>query len=189
MTSIETRLAAMEAELRRQQDHIAITELIASYGPLVDTADRIERARHLAMLWTEDGIYDIGGVGEFQGRETIAQVFAGGHFSQVPEGVCHMMGLPCIRITGEEAEALNYTCVMRHDGSGGFYPWRVSANRWLLVRQDGKWLVSRRTNRLMTGNPDALAMLASIDAMTGMPQAAPQTASDDRARDQFPPSD
>jgi len=167
MTSIETRLAAMESELQRQQDYLAIAQLIASYGPLVDTSDRLERSRNLAMLWTEDGIYDIGGVGEFKGREAIAHLFAAGHFEQVLEGVCHIMGLPCISIAGDGAEALNYTCVMRHDGSGDFYPWRVSANRWQLLRQGGKWRVSRRTNRLMTGNPDALAMLASIDGMAG----------------------
>jgi hypothetical protein len=165
MTSMEQRLADIENGLRLQQDHRAITQLIASYGPLVDTSDRLERSRNLAMLWTEDGVYDIGGMGEFRGREAIAQIFAEGHFEQVPEGVCHIMGLPCISIDGNEAEALNYTCVMRHDGSGGFYPWRVSANRWQLVRQDSRWLVQRRTNRLMTGNSDALAMLASIDGM------------------------
>jgi len=167
MMSIETRLAAVEAELRRQQDHGAIIQLIASYGPLVDTSDCLERSHNLATMWTEDGTYDIGGVGVFQGREAIAELFADGHFDQVPEGVCHIIGLPCISLAGDEAVALNYTCVMRCDGNGGFYPWRVSANRWELVRQEGGWLVHQRTNRLMTGNPDTLAVVASIDGMVG----------------------
>lgn len=165
MGTIEQRLAELEAQVRLQQDHIEIRQVIASYGPLVDTSDRIERSRKLAELWVEDGTYDIGAVGLCEGREAIAQVFAERHFGQVPEGVCHVMGLPYVTVDGDTAVALNYSCVMRPDGEERFFAWRVSANRWDLVRRDGKWLIARRTNRLMTGDPDALAMLCHIDAM------------------------
>lgn len=167
MPSIEDRLAALEREVHLQRDHIEIRQVIASYGPLVDTSDRIERSRNLAKLWTEDGIYDIGGVGSCQGREAIAAVFGERHFGQVPEGVCHVMGLPYVRLSGDEAVALNYSCVFRPDGEERFFPWRISANRWDMVRQDGKWMIAKRTNRLMTGDPDALAMLRHIDEMVG----------------------
>ena len=86
MGSIEERLAALKKEIRLQRDHIEIGRLIASYGPLVDTSDRIERSRHLSMLWTQDGVYDIGGVGIRQGREAIAAVFREARFAQVPDG-------------------------------------------------------------------------------------------------------
>jgi ketosteroid isomerase-like protein len=164
--TIEARLAALESEARWQRDQIEIRQVIASYGPLVDVSDRLERSRILAQLWTEDGIYDIGGVQSCQGRDAIAKVFEERHFGQVPEGVCHVMGLPHVHIEGDTAVALNYTCVMRPDGDDRFYPWRVSANKWEMVRQDGKWLIHRRTNRLMTGDPDARAMLEHIDQMT-----------------------
>jgi len=90
----------------------------------------------------------------------------------VPEGVCHVMGLPFITVTGDEASALNYSCVMRPDGDARFFPWRVSANHWELVRQQGRWWIRRRTNRLMTGDPQALALLRSIDTMMQDPSAA-----------------
>jgi hypothetical protein len=169
MKPIEARLASLEADLRAQRDHTEVSRIIASYGPLVDTADRPDRARLLALLWAEDGCYDIGGVGIYEGREAIALAFEAQHFSQVPEGVCHIMGLPWINVSGDTAEALNYSCVMRADGAGHFYPWRVSANHWLFERQAGRWLIRRRTNRLMTGDPGTLAMLRNIDAVMAPP--------------------
>lgn len=164
MTTIEDRLAALERDVQLQRDHLEIRQVIASYGPMVDTADRLERSRKLAELWIEDGVYDIGGLGAYEGREAIAGAFQERHFGQVPEGICHVMGLPHVTVTGDEAVALNYSCVFRHEGEERFYPWRVSANRWDMVRQTGKWLIKRRTNRLMTGDPDALAMLRHIDS-------------------------
>jgi len=164
-STIEERLAALEAATRWQRDQIEIRQVIASYGPLVDVSDRLERSRILAELWTEDGIYDIGGVRSCQGRDAIAKVFEEGHFDQVREGMCHVMGLPHVHIDGDTAVALNYSCVMRPEGTDRFYPWRVSANKWEMVRQEGKWLIQRRTNRLMTGDADARAMLEHIDLM------------------------
>ena len=74
--------------------------MIASYGPIVDSVDRQARARRVAELWVEDGEYDIGGVHRCKGREAIAAVFEERHFEQVPEGVCHVKGLPFVRVKG-----------------------------------------------------------------------------------------
>lgn len=177
MSTIEVRLAALEQEVRVQRDHIEIQQIIASYGPLVDTSDSLDRSRNLAGMWTEDGIYDIGGLASCQGREEIAQVFGVRHFGQVPKGICHIMGLPYIDVSGDTAVALNYSCVLRPDGEDRFFPWRVSANRWDFVRENGQWLVQRRTNRMMTGDPEALAMLRHIDDMVRRdPDAGPPVA-------------
>ncbi|MBU3993350.1 MAG: nuclear transport factor 2 family protein [Alphaproteobacteria bacterium] len=165
METIEQRLDRLEREVALQRDEIQIRQLIASYSPKVDTSDRLERSRLLAELWTEDGVYDIGGIARVEGREAIAQVFVGMHFEQVREGVCHVMGLPFIRIDGDTALALNYSVVMRPDGAERFFPWRVSMNRWDLVRQGGKWLIRHRLNRLMTGEEETRAALRDIDAM------------------------
>ena len=74
------------------------------------------------------------------------------------------MGLPYVTISGDTAIALNYRSMFRPDGEGRFYPWRVSG--WDLIRQDDGWLIEQRINRPMTGDPDALAMLRHIDAVT-----------------------
>lgn len=165
MGTIEQRLEKLEREAAVQRDHIEVRQLIASYGPKVDTTDRVERTHLLAQLWTEDGVYDVGGVARFEGREAIAQAFVGRHAEQVDEGICHVMGLPYVRIDGDSALALNYSMVMRPDGAERFYPWRISMNRWDMVRQDGKWLIRNRINRLMTGEAETRAVLRDIDAM------------------------
>jgi hypothetical protein len=159
----DVRLAALEAEVARLRDHQEVCRVIASYGPLVDTTSTAQRAAQLACLWHEDGIYDIGAVGAMQGREAIAEVFAQRHFDMVPSGVCHVMGLPHVRIDGDRAVALNYSCVFRPEGEERFYAWRVSANRWELRRVAGIWRIDRRSNRLMNGDPDARALLDDID--------------------------
>src|SRR3546814_8034479 len=107
--------------------------------------------------WSSDvcssdlGVYDIGGVGERKGQEEIARAFEDRHFAQVPEGVCHVMGLPLVQVDGDRATAFNYSCVFRPDGEERFFPWRVSANRWDLVRTGMGWTIERRVNRLKLG--------------------------------------
>jgi hypothetical protein len=164
MTELQCRLTALEAEVARQRDHIEIRQLIASYGPMVDTATGLDRSEKLAELWVEDGVYDIGGVGAKHGRADIARAFEDQHFGMVPNGVCHVMGLPYVHVDGDRASALNYSCVFRPDGER-FYAWRVSANRWDFVRVDGRWRIDTRTNKLMSGEDEVLAMLRGIDAM------------------------
>ena len=56
------------------------------------------------------------------------------------------------------AVAVNHSRVYLKDGAY----WRlerVSANRWELERIDGTWRVTRRTNRLLDGTPEARALL------------------------------
>ncbi len=48
--TVEERLAALEHRLRRVEDELAISHLMASYGPLVDAGD----GEAVAALWTED---------------------------------------------------------------------------------------------------------------------------------------
>src|SRR3546814_11964637 len=77
------------------------------------------------------------------------------------------MGLPLVQVDGERATAFNYSCVFRPDGEERFFPWRVSANRCDLVRTGMGWKIERRVNRLMTGDPDTLALLRGADAIVG----------------------
>jgi hypothetical protein len=164
MSDLESRLDALEAEVHRLRAHQEISRLIASYGPRVDSADNLERSAQLAQMWTEDGIYDIGGVGPKYGRAAIAEAFAEHHFAMVPNGVCHVMGLPFIQVDGERATALNYSCVFRPDGER-FYAWRVSANHWSFEYGAEGWRVARRVNRLMRGGEDIQVLLRDIDRM------------------------
>jgi len=167
MPAIEDRLAALEQEVQGLCDQAEIQRLILGYGPLVDTATTPDRARKVAELWTQHGTYDVGGMRLFAGREELSKLCGEPHFQQAAQGICHVMGAPVVTVTGDEAVALNYSCVFCHDGDGDFFAWRVSANRWDIVRHEGRWKVARRVNRPMNGNPDALSLLRQIDVMAG----------------------
>ena len=75
------------------------------------------------------------------------------------DGCAHLLGPVHIHIEGEQAVAVGHSCVLRHR-DGGFEAYRVSANRWELTKDaDGTWRVSKRSNRLLDGNPLAPALL------------------------------
>jgi len=164
MTNVEETLAELTAEVGRLRDHVAISQVIASYGPLVDTSDRIERSTVLAELWTEDGIYDIGGVGSKVGRAEIADGFVESHFGMVSTGVAHIMGLPFIEVDGDGATALCYSQVMVPEGERWF-AWRVAANLWELERTPTGWKVARRVNRLVRDDGEAYGLQQTIDRL------------------------
>jgi len=167
MPTVEDRLGALEQEVQSLRDQAAIQQLILGYGPLVDTATTPDRARKVAELWTHNGTYDVGGMRFFAGREELSELCGEQHFQQAAQGICHVMGAPVVTVTGDEAVALNYSSVFCHDGEGDFFAWRISANRWDIVRSEGRWEVARRVNRPMNGNPEALSLLRQIDNMAG----------------------
>ena len=51
------RLRVLEAKVGELSDRLEIMQLIAAYGPAVDSMDR----DGVAALWTADGSYDFGG--------------------------------------------------------------------------------------------------------------------------------
>lgn len=163
MPDLEQRISALENEVRQLQAHRDIGQLIASYGPVVDTADNPERAQKVAALWAIDGSYDVDGVGDMHGRTAIARCYEANHFDMVPEGCAHVMSLPVVTVNGDIATAISYSCVFRPKDEI-FFVWRVSANYWQLAcNEKNQWQVEKRTNRLMKGTPEALALLRNID--------------------------
>ena len=55
-SDVAGRLARLEQRLGEVEDHLAIMQLIASYGPAVDGMD----GQTLMSLWAADGSYDFG---------------------------------------------------------------------------------------------------------------------------------
>lgn len=154
--AIEARLATLETQLTELQDREAIRNLIASYGPLADCGD----ADRVAGLWQDDGVYEVGGFDASQGHAAIAALIDGAtHRQLMRDGCAHLLGPVHIHIEGGRAVAVGHSCVLRHR-DGGFEAYRVSANRWELTKDaDGTWRVSKRSNRLLDGNPLAPALL------------------------------
>lgn len=164
MGSIEERLAELEATVARQQDRLDIIQLVASYGPHVDTANSLERMPPVTDLWAPGGFYDIGGFGRVTAPDGIRQNFEQFHFDLVVGGVAHVMSLPVVSLDGDGATAINYSTIFRHE-NGTFHPWRVSANVWKLARTSEGWRIRERHNRLLDGTDEALALLREIDTL------------------------
>lgn len=164
-----SRLLALEAQVRTLGDQLSIHRLIASYGPLVDSAVDAARCHEAATLWTEDGIYDLGPDMVAQGRPALAALFMQDmHQQLIRDGAAHVMGLPLIELDGDRALVISYSRVYRHTPEG-FTVWRVSANRWELVRERGAvpmgshgWRIARRVNRLLDGSAQAQALLRPL---------------------------
>lgn len=156
----DARLSALEARLREVEDQVAITRLLASYGPLVDAGDT--RAAH---LWTRDGRYDVEGW-PMESRDDIAAMIASpAHQGLIATGAVHLLGAPAVTVDGDTAVAVCHSLLLRHR-EGGFEVWRAGANRIDLVRTDQGWRVSSRVTRPLDGRPEARALLASAPPPT-----------------------
>lgn len=163
MSDVEDRLARLEGQLLRLQDHVAICQIIARYGPQADTADCLERGMKVGALWAEDGVYELAEGWAGQGPEGIARLLDNDvHRALVREGAAHIPSTPHVTIDGDQATAVNYSRVYKHE-NGAFTVWRVSVNVWTLTRTEDGWKVLRRTNRLLDGSDEARAILRTID--------------------------
>ncbi|WP_240334422.1 nuclear transport factor 2 family protein [Sphingobium estronivorans] len=146
---LATRMAALE-------DREAIRDLIARYGPLADGGD----CAGAASLWTEDGIYEVGGFGSYQGRAAIQALLEGeSHQGLIHGGAAHVLSPPVIDLDGDRATARSYSVVFRKAGDS-WEAHRASANLWQLVRTHEGWKVAQRVNRLLDGSADARALIS-----------------------------
>ena len=148
---LERRIATLE-------DRLAILQLVASYGPAVDSLDR----DGVGALWARDGRYDFGG-DPLEGRQAVASLIdLETHRSYVGNGSSHILSLPRISIDGDRAVVVNYSQVFIRDPAApgaGWHADRCSANRWELVRTAEGWQVTARTNRLLDGSQPARDLL------------------------------
>lgn len=148
-------MADIEARLQRLEDKAAIAELIASYGPLADRG----MADELARLWVDNGEYTVAGFGTARGHAEIAALIEGEtHQQLMAQGCAHVLSPHTIALGGGEAEASGYSVVFRRSGDA-FEAWRVSANRWKLVRTEKGWRVLLRENAPLDGSEAARALL------------------------------
>jgi hypothetical protein len=180
-----TDLSALEARLRQLEDERDIGRIIASYGPLVDSAD----GAGAATLWATDGTYDVEGWRMNTSADVYAMVSSPPHRELVAGGCCHFLGPTVVTVTGDTAVALCESLVLlRSDQAlpdridraawrsapGEYVVWRATANHFTLGRLDGQWRITSRTSRLLNGNPDAHALLTAGLAGAMAPEPLPQ---------------
>jgi SnoaL-like protein len=160
MPDIEGRIEALGRRVAALEDEVAIQQVLARYGPAVDSGSATEAAG----LWTEDGSYDAQ-IGAWAGREAIAGMVLGpGHQGLIHGGAAHVTGgMPFVTVDGDRATATVYYELHRREG-GRTMLWRVTATRWELERLAGGWKVRRRVNRLLDGHEDGRRLLgAALD--------------------------
>lgn len=151
----EADLNTLAKRIQALEDRLAIYDIIASYGPAVDSRSR----EKTAALFAEDGWYDFGG-DILKGAPAIGDlVDSTTHVSYVEKGCAHAIALPKVDVDGDRAVAIGISRVYLHHGDH----WRIeraSANRWEFSRTADGWQVTGRTNRLLDGSGESRSLLA-----------------------------
>ena len=161
LLELKQELAALKARVRQLEDHRDLTQLVAQYGPSVDSGT----ADETTSIWTSEGEFAVvGGEHTFtmHGSDDIAAMVEGaGHQSLIMNGCAHVLTAPHVVIEGDEATGRSYALNIRWDGeTDRFWVARVSANRWHWKRTDKGWKVTERINSNLDGAEASRALLA-----------------------------
>ena len=156
---LRAAVAALTARVRALEDQVEIMQLVAQYGPSVDSG----RGEVTAALWTEDGSFDAVPFYEMRGRQDIVNMVHGpGHQRLIENGCGHVLTVPHIVINGDEATGRSYALNIRWDPAADrFWVARVSANTWRWVRTSGGWRIADRVNAPLDGTPEHREMFAA----------------------------
>lgn len=150
----EDRFARLEARVRRLEDEVAITRLLASYGPFVDAG----AAPDVANLWTEDGEYDVEGWSMRSRADIHAMVESAAHHSLIDAGCAHFLGPARVVVDGDTATAVCESLLVRRYDDG-YRVWRAGANSFRLTRTPHGWRITHRVTRALDGGPQARDLL------------------------------
>ena len=150
MTDCEHRVAELERRLTRLEDERAVTKLVTSYGPLVDSG----QSAAVGQIWHEDGVYDVDGLLMRGRHEVEAMVESEPHQRLLRGGCVHLSGPPDVYVEGDDAVAVCHSLLILHR-DGRFMIYRAGANHWQLRREDGEWRVTARRTRALDGSVEA----------------------------------
>jgi SnoaL-like protein len=155
---LRATVAALADRVRLLEDHVEITNLVAQYGPNVDSGS----AEATAALWTDDGTFDAVGAVTMHGHDDIVgMVQSDGHQGLILNGCGHVLTVPHVVVDGDQAYGRSYALNIRWDADQErFWVARVSANTWQWVRTAEGWRVSERVNANLDGTPAHREMLA-----------------------------
>lgn len=158
LDDLRDAVAALLVRVRQLEDHRDITQLVAQYGPSVDSGS----SDATAELWTEDGRFDAVGAIEMRGRGDIAaMVESEGHQNLIRNGCGHVLTVPHVVVDGDVATGRSYALNIRwDDDEQRFWVARLSANTWRWVRGPAGWRIAERVNANLDGTDAHRAMLA-----------------------------
>ena len=140
------RLERMERRLRVLEDAEAIRNLKARYAALCDSQ---YDADGIAMLFTEDALWESPGLGRFEGREAIRNFFRGA--SEVFSFAIHFSLNGHIEVEGDTARARWYLFMPCTVAAGNQAMWRAGIDHEAYARVDGTWMFRhKRSEPLMS---------------------------------------
>jgi len=164
LQALKNELATLKARLQTLEDHIEISNMVASYGPAADSGS----AQAVADLFTADGLYAIVDADKpypMKGHDEIAQMVQdSGHQGLIHNGCGHFVLPPTVEVNGDEAQGRGYALNIRWDPEAKRW-WiaRLSANTWTWTRTKDGWRIVERLNAKLDGSAKARAMLAPAD--------------------------
>jgi hypothetical protein len=162
--TVEDRLAALEQRLQAAEDHLAILNLLNSYGPLVDSGWADEAPK----LWQDGGGYNYGlpdgGTGRLTKDVLHTMYESEGHMGLVNTGCSHLTATPKITVDGDTARAVGYSFVVLREGERWFL-WRAAINEWSLVRGPDGWRIEERFNRTLDGSKESHEVMRRVAAI------------------------
>ena len=152
---------SLEARLARIEDLEAIRQLKATYCEICDDGHDPDR---IVRIFSEDGIWEVGGVGRAKGHAELRTLFA--RFRDEVSFSQHQVMNPILEVEGDRARGTWYF----------FAPFTFRAQnqaRWLAaryeddyVKQDGEWKIAhlRGVVRMVTDYERSWSRDAEADA-------------------------
>src|SRR5271154_5303871 len=142
------RIKRLERRIQVLEDAEAIRNLKARYAALCDQqydADRI------AMLFTEDALWESPGLGRFEGREAIRNFFRGA--STIFSFAIHYSLNGQIEVDGDTARALWYLFMPCTVATGNRAMWRASIDHETYARVSGTWMFHHKRSEPLMNVP------------------------------------
>ena len=140
------RLERLERRLQALEDAEAIRNLKARYAALCDAQ---YDADGIAMLFTEDALWESPGLGRFEGHEVIRGFFRGA--SGIFSFAIHYSLNGQIEVEGDTAQARWYLFMPCTVAAGNQAMWRAGIDHETYARVDGAWMFRhKRSEPLMS---------------------------------------
>lgn len=147
--------AAVPSEQQALLDRIAIEDLVTRY---YENFGKTDAASQFGTYYTDDAVFDVNGIVS-TGREEIEALYTStGNEADAParQGTFHMMlSNPVIDVNGDTATAkFMWTGVMNTAVADRPQLWEQGREYDLLVKEDGKWRIRKRTVIADSGLPE-----------------------------------
>ena len=142
------RLERIERRLQALEDAEAIRNLKARYAAL---CDKQYDADGIAMLFTEDALWESPGLGRFEGREAIRGFFR--EVSGIFSFAIHYSLNGHIEVDGYTAQAQWYLFIPCTVNAGNQAMWRASIDHETYVRVDGVWMFRHKRSEPLMNVP------------------------------------